>query len=440
MKTTLHTITRRLLMLALLLAAIPASAYDFMVDGIAYDFTDNDSTAVQVVPISKTEYYTGDIVVPATVVHNGKTHTVTAIGLRAFVFCSGMTSIQLPSTIKTIEPGAFLGCRGLTSIELPKGLVSIGNLAFVLCENLETVTIPSTVQDIGYMAFSQNFKLRDITIPEGIEIIRYMTFNDCYALKNVVLPQSLKAIGSEAFESCSQFTQIIIPDSVVEIGDKAFNDCVNVTEITIGKEVKNISSSAFNNCWRLEVVKWNAIECVLNEGDTQSPFKTNGRMFAVEIGNEVQKIPAQLFNYAIELKSIDIPTSVKEIGNNAFGYCLSLSTIISRNADPSLISYGDDLESIFNGMNKEECVVWVPAGTIELYKATMPWSQFQNFSEIVEGDIDCDGAVTAADAMMQYNRLLNNDYSSPATCDVNNDGSVNIADVTQVYNLILRNK
>ena len=80
MKTTLHTITRRLLMLALLLAAIPASAYDFMVDGIAYDFTDNDSTAVQVVPISKTEYYTGDIVVPATVVHNGKTHTVTAIG------------------------------------------------------------------------------------------------------------------------------------------------------------------------------------------------------------------------------------------------------------------------------------------------------------------------------------------------------------------------
>ena len=91
-------------------------------------------------------------------------------------------------------------------------------------------------------------------------------------------------------------------------------------------------------------------------------------------------------------------------------------------------------------MNKEECVVWVPAGTIELYKATMPWSQFQNFSEIVEGDIDCDGAVTAADAMMQYNRLLNNDYSSPATCDVNNDGSVNIADVTQVYNLILGNK
>ena len=190
----------------------------------------------------------------------------------------------------------------------------------------------------------------------------------------------------------------------------------------------------------MEVVKWNAEECEENEGDFQSPFKSHGKMFAVVIGNEVHKIPAQLFNYAVELKSIDIPASVKEIGNNAFDNCLSLSTIISRATDPSLISYGSDLESIFNGMNKEECVVWVPAGTVELYKATMPWSQFENFNEIVEGDIDCDGAVTAADAMMQYNRLLNNDYSSPATCDIDGDGSVTVADVTAIYNTILGNE
>ena len=441
MKTKLHTITQRVLMLALLLAvASSASAYDFMVDGIAYDFASTDSTAVQVVPISKTEYYTGDIVVPATVEHDGKSYNVTAIGMHAFVFCSGMTSIELPSSIKTIEPGAFMNCYGLTSIDLPEGLESIGNLAFVACENLEKVTIPSTVQDIGYMAFNMNTKLRNITIPEGVEVIEYMTFSSCHALKDVVLPQSLKAIGTEAFGSCKQLTQVVIPDAVVEIGDKAFSNCENLTEITIGKGVKNISSNAFNDCARMEVVKWNAEECEENEGDFQSPFKSHGKMFAVVIGNEVHKIPAQLFNYAVELKSIDIPASVKEIGNNAFDNCLSLNTIVSRATDPSLISYGSDLESIFNGMNKEECVVWVPAGTIELYKATMPWSQFENFNEIVEGDIDCDGAVTAADVMMQYNRLLNNDYSSPATCDIDGDGSVTVADVTAIYNTILGNE
>ena len=441
MKTKIHTQFYKVMLLAALLVAIalPCSAYDFMVDGIAYGFVSNDSTAVQVVPISKTEYYTGDIVVPATVEHDGKSYNVTAIGMHAFVFCSGMTSIELPSSIKTIEPGAFMNCYGLTSIDLPEGLESIGNLAFVACENLEKVTIPSTVQDIGYMAFNMNTKLRNITIPEGVEVIEYMTFSSCHALKDVVLPQSLKAIGTEAFGSCKQLTQVVIPDAVVEIGDKAFSNCENLTEITIGKGVKNISSNAFNDCARMEVVKWNALECEENEGDFQSPFKSHGKMFAVVIGNEVHKIPAQLFNYAVDLKSIDIPASVKEIGNNAFDNCLSLNTIVSRATDPSLISYGSDLESIFNGMNKEECVVWVPAGTIELYKATMPWSQFEDFREIVEGDIDCDGAVTAADVMMQYNRVLNSDYSQPATCDVDGDGSITSADVTTVYNILLGN-
>ena len=439
MKTKIHTQFYKVMLLAALLVAIalPCSAYDFMVDGIAYGFVSNDSTAVQVVPISKTEYYTGDIVVPATVEHDGKSYNVTAIGMHAFVFCSGMTSIELPSSIKTIEPGAFMNCYGLTSIDLPEGLESIGNLAFVACENLETVTIPSTVQDIGYMAFNMNFKLRQITIPEGVEVIKYMTFSECRALKDVVLPQSLKAIGTQAFSNCKQFSMVVIPDAVVEIGNEAFSNCENVTEITIGKGVKNISSNAFNDCARMEVVKWNAVACEENEGDFQSPLK--GNMFAVVIGNEVQRIPAQLFNYAYELGSIDIPASVKEIGNNAFENCLSLSTIVSRNPDPNLISYGSDLESIFNGVNKEKCVVWVPAGTIDVYKATMPWSQFEDFREIVDGDINCDGAVTAADVMMQYNRVLNSDYSQPATCDVDGDGSITSADVTTVYNILLGN-
>ena len=440
MKIKLHTITQRVLMLALLLAvASSASAYDFMVDGIAYDFASTDSTAVQVVPISKTEYYTGDIVVPATVEHDGKSYNVTAIGMHAFVFCSGMTSIELPSSIKTIEPGAFMNCYGLTSIDLPEGLESIGNLAFVACENLEKVTIPSTVQDIGYMAFNMNTKLRNITIPEGVEVIEYMTFSSCHALKDVVLPQSLKAIGAQAFSNCKQFSMVVIPDAVVEIGNEAFSNCENVTEVTIGKGVKNIGSNAFNGCERMEVVKWNAVECDDHDGDFQSPFKSHGDTFAVEIGSGVQKIPAQLFNYAYELKSVDIPASVKEIGNNAFENCLSLSTIVSRNPDPNLISYGSDIESIFNGVKKEKCVVWVPAGSIDVYKATMPWSQFEDFREIVEGDIDCDGAITAADVMMQYNRVLNSDYSQPATCDVDGDGEVTAADITAIYNILLGN-
>ena len=69
----------------------------------------------------------------------------------------------------------------------------------------------------------------------------------------------------------------------------------------------------------------------------------------------------------LELRSIDIPASVKEIGNNAFDNCLSLNTIVSRATDPSLISYGSDLESIFNGMNTAIMIAAVVGSSLFLY-------------------------------------------------------------------------
>lgn len=45
MKTTLHTIAKRLLLLALLLAtALPAVAYDFMEDGLCYKVNSGKTT------------------------------------------------------------------------------------------------------------------------------------------------------------------------------------------------------------------------------------------------------------------------------------------------------------------------------------------------------------------------------------------------------------
>ena len=444
MKTTLHTNLKAakffLLLVLLLIAVLPAHAYDFMVDSIAYNFNSNDSTTVSVAPISNTEYYKGDIVIPETVIYSGSSLTVTAIGQSAFTFCSEMTSIQLPGTIKKIEPGAFMNCYGLTTIDLPEDLESIGNLAFVACENLESVTIPTSVKDIGYMAFHLNFKLRNVTIPEGIEIIRYKTFNECYALKDVKLPQSLKYIQHEAFNECKELSTVVIPDSVVEIGDRAFNDCRNVTEVNIGKNVKHISSTAFANCEKIEVLKWNAQECDDFDENYTSPFMPYVTRVSLIIGNDVKRIPARAFRYSIPLKSIDIPASVKEIGNNAFDTCFCLNTIVSRILEPSLVTYGNDIESIFNGVDKDSCVVFVPAGTIEEYKAIMPWSAFTHFEEIVENDINCDMAVTSADVTMLYNQILNNDYSSPSTCDVNGDGEVTSADVTAIYNTILGNE
>ena len=57
----------------------------------------------------------------------------------------------------------------------------------------------------------------------------------------------------------------------------------------------------------------------------------------------------------------------------------------------------------------------------------------------IEGDVNCDGSVNAADVTALYNYILNGDETYIATSDVNNDGAINAGDVTAVYNIILGN-
>ena len=51
--------------------------------------------------------YQGNLTLPETVSANGKTYTLTAIGDEAMMGCRALTSLVLPSTIKTLGEGAF---------------------------------------------------------------------------------------------------------------------------------------------------------------------------------------------------------------------------------------------------------------------------------------------------------------------------------------------
>ena len=58
-----------------------------------------------------------------------------------FYSCSGLTSIEIPSSVTSIGDEAFAGCCSweLTSIEIPSSVTSIGDYAFNGCENADIV-------------------------------------------------------------------------------------------------------------------------------------------------------------------------------------------------------------------------------------------------------------------------------------------------------------
>lgn len=79
---------------------------------------------------------------------------------------SMVNSIYLPNCIETIE-GALWGTR-ITSIKLPTNLKTIGDRTFEGCSKLESVTIPNGVTSIGEDAFSGCISLSNLEIPNSI--------------------------------------------------------------------------------------------------------------------------------------------------------------------------------------------------------------------------------------------------------------------------------
>jgi len=72
----------------------------------------------------------------------------------AFSNCTSLTSIAIPSSLRTISSYSFYGCESLTSISIPSSVSSISSYAFSGCEGLTSIAIPLSVTYIGSYAFS----------------------------------------------------------------------------------------------------------------------------------------------------------------------------------------------------------------------------------------------------------------------------------------------
>ena len=81
------------------------------------------------------------VVIPSEIKIAGHVYPVTSIGYRAFDGCSGLTNVNIPSSVTSIGVWSFCGCGGLTSIEIPSSVKSIGGDAFGGCSGLTSIKI-----------------------------------------------------------------------------------------------------------------------------------------------------------------------------------------------------------------------------------------------------------------------------------------------------------
>ena len=105
----------------------------------------------------------------------------------------------------------------------------------------------------------------------------------------------------------------------------------------------------------------------------------------------VTEIAENAFQNNTNLTDVTIPSSIEAIGNNAFSGCTGLKSITVLNETPIVFSSpaqarrmmtrGGSL-SIFEGVDKETCILYVPEGGVDKYKAAEVWKEFKNILPI----------------------------------------------------------
>lgn len=333
------------ILLVCLVGMAKAMAQSFTVEDLNYSVND-DGTSVTLTGHVNGTSATGSLVIPESVNYEGTAYAVTAIGWSAFSQCSELSgSLIIPNSVTEIGGSAFNSCSGFTgNLTIGNSVLSIGSSAFVGCSgftevhfnatncsdvfssnlpfagcgglliigvNVEripahmfengsfngTLTIPNSVTEIGTDAFRYCSGFTgDLVIPRSISTIRERTFGECSGFSgNLIIPEGVTSIGFWAFENCNGFHgDLVIPSTVTSIGDNAFTGC-----------------SGFSN------VFYNAINCA--NASHYSTFGSCGG--TITIGENVERIPDNLFMNAAFAGDLIIPNSVTSIGNAAFSGC-----------------------------------------------------------------------------------------------------------------------
>ena len=157
--------------LAVLLSTLSASAVIFNVNGIAYCLLDGGKSVF----VTQGGDYTGSVIIPERVSHQGSTYSVTEIGRSAFSGCTGLTSVIIGTSVISINSCVFNGCTGLTSVTIPNSVLLIDGEAFFGCTGLTSVIIGNSVQAIRNAAFKRCTALKKIYSlnPDPPQLLNY---------------------------------------------------------------------------------------------------------------------------------------------------------------------------------------------------------------------------------------------------------------------------
>lgn len=234
---------------------------------------------------------------------------------------SGVTTINIPSTVREIGSEAFSGMENLTTINFAESsqLNTIGASAFADCVNLTSINLPSGITEIPYGAFENCKNLASLTIPSSVTKIGAQAFSSAEKLVFSGLPTGVTEIGEFAFFGCKGSSAITLPSGVTSIGDGAFAGISDVTAFTISGANANYltENGVLYNKAKTELLQY-------PKAKTATTFTVNSD--AEVVSSNVNTIKSYAFYGCENLTQVNI-NYVSMVETLAFANCSSLETI-----------------------------------------------------------------------------------------------------------------
>lgn len=307
----------------------------------------------------------------------------------------------------------------------PKDRLPIGDLFY----KLDTVTKTATVT----YGFDKKPYDENITYVGTVNIPAYVMDNNkyydvtgigdsafyyCTDLTSVHIGENVTSIGAGAFDGCKGLTSITIPNNVTSIGDDAFYYCTHLTEPVYNEHVfaylpTSYSKSTYSIPDGIEYIAGGAfaggVETYKHLSSVEIPNSVRSigdRAFYgctsltyVKIGNNVLSIGNWAFYGCSALASLNIPNNVRTIGKYAFCECKELASSIT--IGKSVAKIGDN--AFYNTKTKSfTCYaetppvvgkntfpdgyayssLYVPQNSVEAYKAAKSWKAFKQILPI----------------------------------------------------------
>jgi len=304
------------------------------------------------------ERYTGsasELIIPST--YNGI--IVTDIAKYAFQNNTSIKSVSISPGITSIGDYAFANCHALQSVTIPKSVKEIGRFAFTGCTDLETLKFCGT--DTEWASVNKGFRWNYVSsytvnvtfAPECDGVNHYIAVDagvlptctetgltegsHCYVCNTVIVAQQMiDALGHDEIEHEAK------EPTCTEVGWDAYVTCSRCDYSTyVEKDTHNYNNE--NTCTWCADYADKGVEFTLS-GGKYSVTDYTGNESNVVIPSLYQGLPVtsignSAFVYCASLTSVTIPDSVTSIGNSAFWSCDRLTSI---EIPDSVTSIGSD--------------------------------------------------------------------------------------------------